>query len=82
MREQNRPGEAGELAVVYDRQDRFLAVGLFDPDSPIRVRILHAGKPERIDAAWLRGRVAAALGRRETMFDSGTTGVSLRERRE
>ena len=34
IREQNRQGAAGELAVVYDRQDRFLAIGLFDPDSP------------------------------------------------
>src|SRR6188472_2748826 len=41
IREQNREGEAGELAVVYDRQDKFLAVGLFDPDSPIRLRVLH-----------------------------------------
>jgi len=38
IREQNREGEAGELAVIYDRNDTFLAVGLFDPDSPIRVR--------------------------------------------
>ena len=43
IRRQNRPGQAGELAVVYDRKDRFLAAGLFDPDSPIRVRVLHAG---------------------------------------
>src|SRR5690348_12983566 len=35
VREQNRQGAAGELAVIYDRKDTFLAVGLFDPDSPI-----------------------------------------------
>src|SRR6185369_9766712 len=45
VREQNREGRAGELAVVYDRRDRFLAIGLFDPDSPIRMRVLHVGKP-------------------------------------
>ena len=28
VREQNRPGICGELAVVYDRNDAFLAVGL------------------------------------------------------
>ena len=48
VRAQNRDGETGELAVIFDRKDQFLAVGLFDPDSPIRVRILHAGKPQAI----------------------------------
>ena len=54
VREQNRPGMAGELAVIYDRRDQFLAVGLYDPDSPIRVRLLHAGKPVIIDEPWWR----------------------------
>ena len=45
IHEANRDGQLGELAVIYDRKDKFLAIGLFDPDSPIRVRILHAGKP-------------------------------------
>ena len=43
IRELNRDGAAGELAVIYDRNDRFLAIGLFDPHSPFGVRILHAG---------------------------------------
>ena len=44
IREQNRAGQAGELAVIYDRKDRFLATGLFDPDSPIRVRAAACGQ--------------------------------------
>ena len=52
IQESNRAGRSGDLAVVYDRKDKFLAVGLFDPDSPIRMRVLHAGKPQTIDAAW------------------------------
>jgi 23S rRNA (cytosine1962-C5)-methyltransferase len=51
IHEQNRDGQAGELAVIYDRKDRFLAIGLFDPESPLRVRVLHAGKPVTIDDA-------------------------------
>jgi len=74
VREQNRDGQPGELAILYDRRDRFLAIGFFDPDSPIRVRILHAGEPETIDASWLNARIAAAFARRETMFDASTTG--------
>jgi 23S rRNA (cytosine1962-C5)-methyltransferase len=71
---QNREGDLGELAVIYDRKDRFLAVGLFDPYSPIRVRVLHAGKPQAIDEVWWSARLHQALGRRQGLFDSQTTG--------
>src|SRR5438132_3044738 len=74
IREQNREGEAGELAVIYDRKDKFLAVGLFDPESPLRVRILHAGKPVMIDDAWWRENFSAALRRRENLFNDRTNG--------
>ncbi len=74
IREQNRAGQAGELAVVYDRKDRFLATGLFDPDSPIRVRLLHVGKPRAIDHDWWTVRLARALDAREGLFDEQTTG--------
>jgi 23S rRNA (cytosine1962-C5)-methyltransferase len=71
---QNREGSAGELAVVYDRNDAFLAVGLYDPRSPIRLRILHAGKPKNIGLEWWRGRWKEALDRRKGLFDAQTTG--------
>ena len=77
IHEANRAGQLGELAVIYDRQDKFLAIGLFDPDSPIRVRILHAGKPTTIDAAWWQARLDQALVRREGLFDANTTGYRL-----
>ena len=74
IQEQNRPGRLGELSVIYDRKDRFLAVGLFDPDSPIRVRVLCAGKPQAINDAWWSALISQALGRRKGLFDEGTTG--------
>jgi 23S rRNA (cytosine1962-C5)-methyltransferase len=73
VREQNRAGQAGELAVIYDRKDRFLATGLYDPDSPIRVRLLHVGKPRAIDRAWWAERLARALKVRDGLFDDQTT---------
>ena len=60
VREQNREGATGELAVIYDRNDKFLAAGFFDPASPIRVRVLHAGKPQTLDAAWWAARFDTA----------------------
>jgi 23S rRNA (cytosine1962-C5)-methyltransferase len=74
VRSQNREGEPGELAVVYDRENKFLAVGLFDPDSPIRLRVLHSGKPETINREWWLARLDEALARRSKLFDANTTG--------
>ncbi|MGP8200851.1 MAG: class I SAM-dependent methyltransferase [Limisphaerales bacterium] len=74
VRGQNRPGTTGELAVIFDRADQFLAVGLFDAHSPIRVRILHAGKPQPLDSPWWRQRAAKALALRRGLFNPQTTG--------
>jgi 23S rRNA (cytosine1962-C5)-methyltransferase len=74
IRKENRPGKTGELAVIYDRSNEFLAVGLYDADSPIAVRILHAGKPKPIDAAWWQEHASAAFARRHGLFDAETTG--------
>jgi len=74
IREQNRAGQMGELAVVYDRKDRFLAVGLYDPDSPLRLRVLCKGQPRPIDGDWWREQLQKALARRQGLFDGNTTG--------
>src|SRR6266851_5558128 len=75
--EQNREGQLGELAVIYDRFNNFLAIGLFDPDSPLRVRVLLVGKAQTLDKAWWRARLDAAISRREGWFDTRTTGYRL-----
>ena len=77
IRESNRAGQLGELAVIYDRKDKFLAVGLFDPDSPIRVRILHAGKPQTIDSIWWNARLEKPLAVRRDLFNAQTNGFRL-----
>lgn len=77
VRTLNRDGLAGELAAIYDRKDKFLAVGLFDPRSPIRVRVVHTGKPRPIDTAFWEERLTAAVRRREGLFDALTTGYRL-----
>jgi 23S rRNA (cytosine1962-C5)-methyltransferase len=73
----NRTGKTGEFAVLYDRRDRFMGIGLYDAESPIRVRLLHVGKPRLLDGAWWRERLDRALERRERLFDTTTTGYRL-----
>lgn len=66
-------GEAGDLAVVFDSSRRFAAIGLWDPHSPIRVKVLHAGRPRTIDRAWFADRIRDAAARRAAVAADGTT---------
>jgi 23S rRNA (cytosine1962-C5)-methyltransferase len=70
-------GRPGDLAVIFDERRRFLAIGLYDPTSPIRVRVLHHGAPEPIDRGWLRARLAEAAAWRAALPETGTTGYRL-----
>lgn len=70
-------GEPGDLAVLFDRKRRFLAIGLYDPASPIRVRLLQANQPATIDQAWLGQRLATAIAHRASLLNTNTTGYRL-----
>ncbi len=74
---QSHAGAPGDLAVVFDDRRRFLAIGLYDPTSPLRVRILQAGQPAAIDETWLRERIAAAAAQRAELPPTGTSGYRL-----
>lgn len=74
IKEINRPGAAGELAIAYDRHDRFMAIGLYDPDSPIALRVLHTGEPVQLDDVWWCEHLAVPLRERARLFDDATTG--------
>ncbi len=69
----SRDGAPGDLAVVFDDERRFVAIGLWDPASPIRLKILHHGRPVTIDNEWFRSRLVAALARRRPLVDSATS---------
>ncbi|PHK99478.1 SAM-dependent methyltransferase [Neolewinella marina] len=69
------PGKAGDLSIIFDRKkDRFLGVGLYDPDSPIRIRVLHQGSPIKIDTAFFADRIQAARKLRLPLLKKNTNG--------
>lgn len=68
--------QPGALAVVFDDKRRFAAIGLWDPTSPLLIRVLHAGDPVTVDAAFWADRLARAAERRRPLLDDpGTTGL-------
>ncbi len=71
-------GPPGALAALYGRGREFVAVGLYDPNSPLRVRVLRHFKPAIIDRGWFAGLACkAAERRRKAGFGGETTGFRL-----
>ena len=70
--QQSFAGHPGDLAAIFDKKRRFLAIGLFDPHSPIRVRILQAGKPVSIGREWFQHKITSACNLRTPLLAQPT----------
>ncbi|MBN2148278.1 MAG: class I SAM-dependent methyltransferase [Anaerolineales bacterium] len=77
IRSQSHAGQPGDLAVIFDGNRRFLAVGLYDPHSPIRVRVLQYGQAATINRDWFGARLQAAADIRQPLQTVRTTGYRL-----
>ena len=77
IRQQSHDGRSGDLAVIFDRKGRFVAIGLYAPASPIRVRILAQGQPTAIDADWFLHKLETAAEQRLPLLQNSTTGYRL-----
>lgn len=65
--------QPGDLAVVFNERREFVAIGLWDPASAIRIKMLHAGPPQQIDPDFWSQRVTTALDRRATLSEDSDT---------
>jgi 23S rRNA (cytosine1962-C5)-methyltransferase len=74
VRETSRPGSAGELGVIYDSENAFLAVGFYEPKSPLAIKILEFGKAVKIDECWIESKLSVAMGKRSGLEAENTTG--------
>lgn len=77
IQKQSHEGSPGDLAVVFDHRDKFLAIGLFDPTSPIRVRILQHRQAQKIDSKWFANKIKIANLLRDPLFATNTNGYRL-----
>ena len=75
---QSHLGNAGDLARhLRPGQKSLPGGGLYDPFSPIRIKILQSEKPQRINYAWFVKTLEAAQARRQPLVDMGITGYRL-----
>ena len=66
--QQRFAGHPGDLAVIFDKKRRFLAIGLFDRHAAIRVRILQIGKPIPLGQEWFQDKISSACNRRTPLL--------------
>lgn len=74
---QSHTGAPGDLAVIFDDKRHFLAIGLYDPTSSIRVRILQSREPATINADWFQNKLFIATRLRAALDEKNTTGYRL-----
>ncbi|WP_430412646.1 class I SAM-dependent rRNA methyltransferase [Kordia sp.] len=75
---QNKEGKSGDLAIIFDnRKNKFLACGFYDPNSPIRIKILQANKSVTINAEWFSKKVNEAYQKRIPLLQTDTNSYRL-----
>ncbi|MBS0201964.1 MAG: class I SAM-dependent rRNA methyltransferase [Planctomycetes bacterium] len=69
---------AGTPAVLLDnRKGQPVAIGFYDPDSPLAFRVCDTDGLAKLDQRWAEQRLRAAVTWRKSLFDQDTTGYRL-----
>jgi len=75
---QNEKGNCGDIVVVFNsKTNKFLACGLYDPKSSIRIKMLQFHVSKEINQEWFREKIAKAKCLREPLISSETTSYRL-----
>ena len=74
---QNAEGKAGDMAIIFDnKKNKLLAIGLYDPHSPIRVKVLQ-NSPAQINADWFASKIQGAFRIRQPLLTTDTNSYRL-----
>ncbi len=69
---QNKEGNAGDIAILFDqRKDKVFAIGLYDPDSPIRIKMI-SDVPATPDAVFFKEKIRIAFSKRSKLLKTDT----------
>lgn len=75
---QNKEGNSGDLAIIFDgRKNKFLASGFYDPNSPIRIKVLETQPGVQINKDWFTTKIKNAYTKRATLLQTETNSYRL-----
>lgn len=74
----NKKGKAGDICILFDRNiNRVFAVGLYDPKSPIRIKIIHFGGAQKVNAEFFHHKIEKAFEIRKPLLAKNTNAYRL-----
>ncbi|WP_378173745.1 class I SAM-dependent rRNA methyltransferase [Aquimarina sp. SS2-1] len=75
---QSLDGNPGDLAIIYEhKKNTILAIGLYDPYSPIRIKIIQFKKAAQINEEWFINRIEQAYSIRQPLLQTDTNSYRL-----
>ena len=74
----SKEGNAGDIAIIYGtKSNKVIGVGLYDPYSPIRIKLLHHNGGANIDSTWIKDKITIAYDRRLPLLKTDTNSYRL-----
>ncbi|MBO3097394.1 class I SAM-dependent rRNA methyltransferase [Gelidibacter pelagius] len=74
----NKPGEAGDIAILFRQKSNDLyGVGLYDPESPIQIKMLHYYSGKAIDKSFFSEKINEAFALRKPLLATSTNSYRL-----
>ena len=74
----NKEAEAGDIAIIFShKKNKPIGVGLFDPLSPIRIKMLHSGGGATINSEFFSEKINIAYARRVELLETETNSYRL-----
>ncbi|OBQ56588.1 class I SAM-dependent methyltransferase [Tamlana sp. s12] len=75
----NDGAKSGDLAIIFGKsKNRVIGLGLYDANSPIRIKMLHSGyEKAEINAAFFHKKIEEAFSKRKGLLKSNTNSYRL-----
>lgn len=74
----NKQGKAGDVVVLFGyKSNKVYAVGIYDPDSPIQIKLIHHGGPTRLTSDFFKLKIEQAFKLRQPLLVTDTNAYRL-----
>jgi 23S rRNA (cytosine1962-C5)-methyltransferase len=75
----NDDAKTGDLAIIFNKnKNRVIGLGLYDGDSPIRIKMLYSGMEKvEINAGFFQNKIDEAFKKRQPLLDTNTNSYRL-----
>jgi len=74
----NKEGQSGDIAVIFNQKsNKVIGIGLYDLESPIRIKMLHHGSAIAINEEFFDTNVKEAFKKRESLLKTNTNSYRL-----